>query len=263
MESSNENVKKFGTFLGVYAPSVLTILGLIMYLRFGWVLSNVGLAYTILIVVIASSITLITGLSASAIATNMMVGAGGEYYMVSRSLGIEMGGAIGIPLYFCRTLSVTFYCFGLAEAAIMFWPSSWGLPPDDMTQWIAGGIIVLITLLSGKSAELVLKAQIPILILVVGSIIALIIGALSGPLQSPSFEANYSTAPQGFWYVFAVFFPAVTGFTAGIGMSGDLKDPKKSIPIGTIGAVLSCLGIYILIPIILGVSGKVPAESII
>ena len=257
METKAKTVKKFGTFLGVYAPSVLTILGLIMYLRFGWVLSNVGLAYTILIVVIASSITLITGLSASAIATNMMVGAGGEYYMVSRSLGIEMGGAIGIPLYFCRTLSVTFYCFGLAEAAIMFWPSTWGVPPENITQWIAGGIIVLITLLSGKSAELVLKAQIPILILVIGSILFLIIGALTGPLQSPSLEANYATAPQGFWYVFAVFFPAVTGFTAGIGMSGDLKDPKKSIPLGTIGAVLTCLGIYVLIPIILGVSGKV------
>ncbi|NNE26182.1 MAG: amino acid permease [Saprospiraceae bacterium] len=260
MENNPKNVKKFGTFLGVYAPSVLTILGLIMYLRFGWVLSNVGLAYTILIVVIASSITLITGLSASAIATNMLVGAGGEYYMVSRSLGIEMGGAIGIPLYFCRTLSVTFYCFGLAEATIMFWPVDWGAPPANITQWVAGGIIVLITLLSGKSAELVLKAQIPILILVVGSIVALVLGVFSGPIQSPSFEAHYTTAQKGFWYVFAVFFPAVTGFTAGIGMSGDLKDPKKSIPLGTIGAVLTCLGIYILIPIILGISTKVPDD---
>ncbi len=255
--------KKFGTFLGVFAPSVLTILGLIMYLRFGWVLSNVGLGLTILIVVIASSITLITGLSASAIATNMLVGAGGEYYMVSRSLGIEMGGAIGIPLYFCRTLSVTFYCFGLAEAAIMFWPSSLGIPPDNATQLIAAGIIVLITLLSGRSAEMVLKAQIPILILVTISIIALLAGVLSGPLKMPSFESSYQTAPEGFWYVFAVFFPAVTGFTAGIGMSGDLKNPKKSIPIGTIGAVITCLVIYILIPIAIASSDKIGADQLL
>lgn len=255
--------KKFGTFLGVFAPSVLTILGLIMYLRFGWVLSNVGLAYTMLIVVIASSITLITGLSASAIATNMLVGAGGEYYMVSRSLGIEMGGAIGIPLYFCRTLSVTFYCFGLAEAAIMFWPEAWGTLPENATQIFAASIIILITILSGKSAELVLKAQIPILILVAGSLVALFIGALSGPLKAPSFEASYETAPEGFWYVFAVFFPAVTGFTAGIGMSGDLKDPKKSIPIGTIGAVLTCLLIYLLIPIAIGSSSKVSMDTLL
>ena len=85
-----------------------------MYLRFGWVVGNVGLINTIFIVLMASSITFITGLSASAIATNIKVGVGGEYYMISRSLGLEPGGAIGIPLYLCRTLSVTFYCYGLS-----------------------------------------------------------------------------------------------------------------------------------------------------
>ncbi|HHC78562.1 MAG TPA: Na-K-Cl cotransporter, partial [Flavobacteriia bacterium] len=111
-----EKQHKFGTFLGVYLPSILTILGLIMYLRFGWVVGNVGLYKTMLIVLMASSITFITGLSASAIATNIKVGVGGEYYLISRSLGLEPGGAIGIPLYLCRTLSVTFYSYGLAEA---------------------------------------------------------------------------------------------------------------------------------------------------
>ena len=101
--------QKFGTFLGVYTPSVLTILGLIMYLRFGWVVGNLGLPVTILVVLISSSITFITGLSASAVATNMRVGVGGEYFMISRSLGLELGGAIGIPLFLSRTLSITFY----------------------------------------------------------------------------------------------------------------------------------------------------------
>ena len=118
-EKVERTSQKFGTFLGVYTPSILTILGLIMYLRFGWVVGNVGLGLTIVIVLLASSITFITGLSASAIATNIQVGVGGEYFLVSRSLGIETGGAIGIPLYFCRTLSVTFYCFGLAEAILI------------------------------------------------------------------------------------------------------------------------------------------------
>jgi len=255
--------KKFGTFLGVFTPSVLTILGLIMYLRFGWVIGNVGLGWTLVIVILASTITFITGLSASAIATNMNIGAGGEYYMVSRSLGIELGGAIGIPLYFCRTLSITFYCFGLAEALLLFWPLDWGPIPFYADQVIAAGIILLITLVSSKSVEFVLKSQIPILILVGLSILVLMVGALSGPIKPPSFEASYTTAPGGFWYVFAVFFPAVTGFTAGIGMSGDLKDSKKSIPTGTLGAILVCLLIYLLIPVVLALSDQLGSTQLL
>lgn len=128
-ELSTLPVQKFGTFLGVFTPSVLTILGLVMYLRFGWVVGNLGLPATIFIVLLASSITFITALSASAIATNMHVGVGGEYYIISRSLGLEPGGAIGIPLFLCRTLSITFYSFGLAESIVTFWPSAWGLLP--------------------------------------------------------------------------------------------------------------------------------------
>ena len=245
---------KFGTFLGVYLPSLLTILGLIMYLRFGWVVGNMGVPMTILIVIMASSITFITGLSASAIATNIKVGIGGEYYLVSRSLGLEPGGAIGIPLYLCRTLSITFYSFGLAEALLMFWPQSWGAPPSHIVQIVAVVIIVLVTLLSGKSAKLVLRAQIPILILVILSILALAIGVFSHPLRAPEWTPTYRTAPQGFWYVFAVFFPAVTGFTAGIGMSGDLKNPGKSIPKGTLGAVVTGAVLYMIIPVLLSIT---------
>lgn len=258
-----ENNKKFGTFLGVYTPSILTILGLIMYLRFGWVVGNLGLPLTIFVVILASSITFITGLSASAIATNMNVGVGGEYFMISRSLGLELGGSIGIPLYFCRTLSITFYSYGLAEAIILFWPANWGVMPDHMLQFITIAIILLITILSGKSASLVLKMQIPIMIMVGLSIIALVIGSLSAPsLHAPEISPTYRTAPGGFWYVFAVFFPAVTGFTAGIGMSGDLKNPRKSIPRGTLLAVISGVAIYILIPVFLSVTGNTSPEEL-
>jgi len=253
---------KFGTFLGVYTPSILTILGLIMYLRFGWVVGNVGLIKTILIVLMASSITFITGLSASAIATNIKVGVGGEYYLISRSLGLEPGGAIGIPLYLCRTLSVTFYSYGLAEALLVLWPDTMGSLPPYSLQITAAIIIVLVTILSGKSASLVLKSQIPIMIIVGGSIIALIVGILLHDTHAPITEATYITAPKGFWYVFAVFFPAVTGFTAGVGMSGDLKDPQKSIPTGTLGAVVSGALIYLIIPLALAVTGALTLEQL-
>lgn len=258
----SQPVQKFGTFLGVYTPSVLTILGLIMYLRFGWVIGNVGLPITLFIVLLASSITFITALSASAVATNMRVGVGGEYYMISRSLGPELGGAIGIPLFLCRTLSITFYSFGLVESILAFWPQSWGPIPPYTLQIFTAIIIIIITLVSGKSAALALKLQIPIMIAVGLSLIALLIGSLSGEFHPPEFTATYRTAPEGFWYVFAVFFPAVTGFTAGIGMSGDLKNPQKSIPKGTLLAVATGLIVYLSIPVLLATSARISFEKL-
>ena len=258
-EPGPQTVEKFDTFLGVYTPSVLTILGLIMYLRFGWVLGNVGLPVTLLIVLMASSITFITALSASAVATNMRVGVGGEYYMISHSLGLELGGAIGIPLFLCRTLSITFYSFGLAESILTFWPE---LYSGQMIQIMAAGIIVVTTAVSGKSASLALKLQIPIMIAVGLSVVALVAGAVSGGFRTPEWTTTYRTAPEGFWYVFAVFFPAVTGFTAGIGMSGDLKDPRRSIPRGTLLAVMTGTLVYVTIPFLLGVTNRVSFEAL-
>lgn len=261
-KKGNKPSRKFGTFLGVYTPSILTILGLIMYLRFGWVVGNVGLGWTIVIVLLASAITFITGLSASAIATNIKVGVGGEYFLVSRSLGMETGGAIGIPLYFCRTLSVTFYCFGLSEVIITLWTSNLGPLPSFALQFFTAMLIIFVTLLSGKSAELTLKAQIPILILVVLSIVALAGGVLLNDMHAPIMEASNKTSSNGFWYVFAVFFPAVTGFTAGIGMSGDLKNPRRSIPKGTLRAIFTGTAIYLIIPILLAITTLITLDQL-
>jgi amino acid transporter len=254
--------QKFGTFLGVFTPSVLTILGLIMYLRFGFVLGNLGLGLTLLVVLMASSITFITGMSASAIATNLKVGVGGEYYMISHSLGLELGGAIGIPLFFCRTLSITFYALGLSEALLVFWPTSMGPMPGYTIQLLAGVIIVAATAVAGRSAGLALKLQVPIMIIVGLSLLALLAGVLTGGLRAPEWAPTYRTAPEGFWYVFAVFFPAVTGFTAGIGMSGDLKDPQRSIPRGTLLAVTTGAVIYLTIPVLLAVSDQMSFDAL-
>lgn len=254
--------QKFGTFLGVYTPSVLTILGLIMYLRFGWVVGNVGLGLTIVVVLVASSITFITALSASAVATNMRVGAGGEYYLISHSLGLELGGAIGIPLFLCRTLSITFYSFGLAESLLTLWPADREPLPGYSVQLLTAIIIILIIAVAGKSAALALRLQIPIMIAVGLSLVALVLGVFGGGFQAPEWTPTYRTAPEGFWYVFAVFFPAVTGFTAGIGMSGDLEDPRKSIPRGTLTAVVTGTAIYLLIPVLLAITTKLDADSL-
>jgi amino acid transporter len=252
--------QRFGTFLGVYLPSVLTILGVMMYLRFGWVVGNTGMPLALLIVMMASSITFVTGLSASAVATNMRVGVGGEYYMVSRSLGLELGGAIGIPLFLCRTLSMTLYAFGLAESLSFLWPGTWGDPP---LQWMAAVIILLITAIAGKSAALSLKLQIPIMVAVGLSMLALGGGVATGGFVTPEMAPSYQrSAPGGFWYVYAVFFPAVTGFTAGIGMSGDLKDPKRAIPRGTLLAVVTGTLSYLTILALLSISARISGPEL-
>jgi amino acid transporter len=233
-----------------------------MYLRFGWVLGNLGLAVTVAVVLVASSITLITGLSASALATNMKVGVGGEYFMVSRSLGIELGGAIGIPLFLCRTLSITFYSFGLSESVVSLWTG----PGEELSavavQALAAVIVVLTTAVSSRSAELALKVQIPIMAAVGLSLLALAIGVATGPTRAPEWLPTYRTAPAGFWYVFAVFFPAVTGFTAGIGMSGDLKDPQRSIPRGTLLAVATGALVYLLVPVLMSITGRIGPDEL-
>ncbi len=247
--------KRFGTFLGVFTPSLLTILGVMMYLRFGWVVGNLGLVLGLVVVALASSITFITALSASAVATNMRVGVGGEYFLISRSLGPELGGAIGIPLFLCRVLSLTLYSFGLAESLAFLWPQAWGPMP---LQWITAGLIVLITAVAGKSADLSLKLQIPIMVAVGASLVALVVGVLTGGLRAPELGPHLErSASEGFWFVFAVFFPAVTGFTAGIGMSGDLEDPKRAIPRGTMAAVTVGSAVYLIIMLLLGVTGRV------
>ncbi|MDZ7719271.1 MAG: hypothetical protein U5K72_10690 [Balneolaceae bacterium] len=256
--------KKFGTFLGVYLPSTLTVLGLIMYLRFGWVVGNLGLNLTIFIVILANVITFITGLSAAAIATNIKVGIGGVYYLISRSLGLETGGAIGVAFFISRTLSITFYAFGLSELILLFWPVElWGTMPGYTIPLLTAIIIILITLASGKSANLVLKFQIPMLILVVLSILALTAGVFMNELRMPEYSPAYRTVSPdgGLWIVFAVFFPGVTGFLAGIAMSGDLKTPGNSIKQGTIYSVFTGLAVYLLIPLLLSISAAVSFEN--
>ena len=242
-----------GTFGGVFTPSILTILGVIMYLRFGWVVGNAGLIGTLIIVTISTAITFLTALSVCAIATDKVVRAGGAYYMISRSLGIETGGAVGISLYFAQAVSVALYTIGFAEsvvnAKINIFGSSFNFQNWGLNQtYVALIITILVGILAITSAELAIKAQYFIMAAIVLSLLAFAFGS---PL--PGVEPQWLSAPPTtalpFWSVFAVFFPAVTGIMAGVNMSGDLKDPIKSLPTGTLAAVGTGYVIYMILPI--------------
>lgn len=231
----------FGTFKGVFTPSILTILGVIMYLRFPWVLGSVGLAQTLLIVSLSIAITFLTGLSIAAMATNMKVGGGGAYFMISRTLGLEVGAAVGLPLFLAQALGIAFYTVGFTELIVSYYPA---LSPPA----VGVATLMALTVLAYVSADLALKSQFVILTILTLSLASLFLGGAPDPLPRAVGEA---VPAASFWVAFAVFFPAVTGIEAGLGMSGDLKDPARSLPRGTLLAVAVGYAIYLAVPVFL------------
>ena len=230
---------RFGTFAGVFTPNVLTILGIILFLRTGWVVGQAGLLGALAIILLANSISLLTGLSLSSIATSMQVKAGGNYYLISRSLGLEIGGAIGIPLYLSQAISVAFYIIGFVEAmSAVPWLGT--LDP----QILATSVALLFVGIAYVGADFALKIQFGILAILVAALLSFFAGGW-GSIDSPTLAASY-TDGVSFWVVFAVFFPAVTGIEVGISLSGDLKDPSRSIPRGTIASILVTAVVYVL-----------------
>ena len=235
---SEETQGGLGTFGGVYIPSILTILGVIMYLRFGWVVGNVGLLGTLLIVILANCITFFTALSVCAIATDKVVRTGGAYYMISRSLGAETGGAVGISLYVAQALSVALYTIGFAESLKTAFPHLNQL-------YVALVVTSLVGILAFTSASIAIKAQYFIMAAILLSLLSFYFGH---PVEETHIELWVNNKAP-FWTVFAVFFPAVTGIMAGVNMSGDLRDPIRSLPSGTLWAVGTGFVIYMTLPI--------------
>ena len=227
---------RFGTFRGVFIPSTLTILGIILFLRIGWVVGQAGLIGAFSIILIANAISFLTALSLSSIATNMNVKTGGSYYMITRTLGLEIGGAIGIPLFLSLAISVAFYIIGFTEAFTAVFP---GVDPKVLST----ALVLAFGLLAYVGADFALKIQMVILMVLALAILSFFTGDWSKWMTPRLFAPSGSTI--SLWAVFAIFFPAVTGISVGAAMSGDLKDPSRSIPRGTLAAVGVTACIYL------------------
>jgi len=208
---------KFGTFAGVFTPSILTILGVILYMRLGWVVGNAGLINAIAIIIIAHVIAITTGLSVSSVATDKKIGAGGIYYVLSRSMGIPIGGSIGIALYVGTAFSIALYLIGFAESFNGYFGFGMAINDFRLTGTIA---LVSITALALISTSFALKSQFLILTAIIFSLVSVFFGTSEFVPETVNMLSTKTSVPLE--VVFAVFFPAVTGFTAGIAMSGDL-----------------------------------------
>lgn len=238
-------MKKFGTFGGVFTPDVLTILGVIMYLRLGWVVGNAGFLGALVIILLAKSVSICTGLSMSSITTNIKIGAGGAYSIISKSLGLEAGGSIGIPLYIGQTLSAALYIIGFTEAWLRVFP-------DHIPSVVATIAWIILLTISYISAQFAIQIQYFIMTLMGVSILSFWMTPAE-PVAEFVWLGNFEDA--SFWRVFAIFFPAVTGIMAGANMSGDLKNPRRAIPLGTISSVIVTMLIYIGIAFVAGTVG--------
>ncbi|MGE0609636.1 MAG: amino acid permease [Pirellulales bacterium] len=226
--------KLFGTFGGVFTPCTLTILGVIMFLRFGQVVGQAGMYCAVGIVLASQAITTLTTLSLSAIATNTRVRGGGAYYLISRSLGVEFGGAIGILFFLAQAISVAMYVIGFTEALAGTFPSL-----ARHAQAIATSVNLATFICVYIGAGWTIKVQYGILAVLGAALLSFYTGAI-GNFSPETLQANlvpHFLPGENFFSVFALFFPAVTGIMAGANMSGDLKDPTKAIPRGTLAAV--------------------------
>uniref|UniRef100_A0A8C2AFJ5 Solute carrier family 12 member 2 n=1 Tax=Cyprinus carpio TaxID=7962 RepID=A0A8C2AFJ5_CYPCA len=250
--SESKGVVKFGWIKGVLVRCMLNIWGVMLFIRMTWIVGQAGIAYSCIIVIMATVVTTITGCSTSAIATNGFVRGGGAYYLISRSLGPEFGGSIGLIFAFANAVAVAMYVVGFAETVVELLINFDALMLDQINDVRIIGTITVILLLgiSVAGMEWEAKAQIFLLFILVTAIFNYFIGTFI-PVESKekfgffSYDAsiladNFGPDFRGqtFFSVFSIFFPAATGILAGANISGDLADPQMAIPKGTLLAIL-------------------------
>ncbi|WP_163716264.1 APC family permease [Mangrovibacterium lignilyticum] len=245
----SDKTKAFGT-APVFFTAISTILGAILFLRFGFGVGTLGFWGVILIILVGHLVTVPTALAISELATNKRVEGGGEYFIISRSFGLNIGATIGIALYLSQAISVAFYVIAFTESFeqlfnIVKYNYGWDLP-RQVVSLPAMGILALLIL--RKGANMGVKTLYAIVGILAVSLVMFFMGRTEYADISTFnvFKAEFRNMDQ-FFFIFAIIFPAFTGMTAGVGLSGDLKNPAKSIPIGTTVATLVGMVVYVFI----------------
>ncbi|OXB41608.1 hypothetical protein B1J92_K07073g [Nakaseomyces glabratus] len=290
-DPDNPNKDKLGTFDGVFIPTALNVLSILMFLRFGFILGQLGILSTLGLLVLSYSINLLTTLSISAISTNGTVRGGGAYYMISRSLGPEFGGSIGLVFFLGQVFNSGMNAVGLVEpllynfganknlsdnlSAGVIWPL---LPQGEVYSFIYATTILFICLMVALvGSQTVSRAGNILFFILFASIISIPISLLfklpftegfvkyTGPSWKtfknnlfPHFTKGAAGSllkgKENFSDIFGVFFPATAGIFAGAGMSSELRKPSKSIPKGTLWGLLFTIICYSVVVMSMGCS---------
>lgn len=274
LQADNEGMIKFGWIQGVLVRNLLNIWGVMLFLRLSWVVAQAGIGQGMLLILCTSVVTTITALSMSAISTNGVIKGGGTYYMISRSLGPEFGGSIGLIFSLANAVACAMYVVGFCESVM-------SLMTQHGAQIVDGGIndmrimgvvtvmVLLCIVVVGMEWEA--KAQMGLLVILLVAILDFMIGTFIGPMNDESkakgfigysvklmtenFKPNYRRSEgveHDFFSVFSIFFPAATGILAGANISGDLADPQGAIPKGTLLSILLTTVSYLLMAFMSG-----------
>ncbi len=255
--------KRFGA-APVYFTAVSTILGAILFLRFGFAVGTLGFWGALLLIVMGHAVTIPTALAISELATNKRVEGGGEYFIISRSFGLNIGATIGIALFLSQAISVAFYIIAFTEAFEFFFnfavqKFSVILPRQVISLPVT---LVLGILILRKGSGTGVKALYAVVVILFITLLLFFLGKpAAGSLAPGEIPARDIRNMSDFFIVFAICFPAFTGMTAGVGLSGDLRNPAKAIPLGTILATVTGMIIYSFVVYKLAISAS-PEEML-
>lgn len=255
--------RKFGT-APVYFTAISTILGAILFLRFGFAVGTLGFWGTMLIIVMGHAVTIPTALAISELATNKRVEGGGEYFIISRSFGLNIGATIGFALFMSQAISVAFYIIAFTEAFEFFFNFVAGrfsvVLPRQVISLPATLVLGLVILRKGSGTGM--KMLYAVIAILFAALLLFFLGRPAhGSLATGELPVRDIRNMSDFFIVFAICFPAFTGMTAGVGLSGDLRNPARAIPVGTIVATVTGMLVYMMVIWKLAVSAS-PEEML-
>ncbi|XP_019733806.1 solute carrier family 12 member 3 isoform X1 [Hippocampus comes] len=260
---------RFGWVHGVMIRCMLNIWGVILYLRLPWITAQAGIGLTWVIILLSSCITGITGLSTSAIATNGKVKGGGTYFLISRSLGPELGGSIGLIFAFANAVAVAMHTVGFAETVVDLMHENGAVMVNRINDIRIIGVITVTCLLGISMAGMAWesKAQVLFFLVIMVSFTSYIVGTIipaspqkqakgffsyKADIFAKNFVPDWRGQEGSFFGMFSIFFPSATGILAGANISGDLKDPTVAIPRGTLMAIFWTTLSYLIISATIG-----------